>query len=120
MVVERHKSESIYHDALLAFETENFPKAIDLLEQSLAHSAHYKAYELLGVILKRVGRSAESLVAFEQAHDLNPKSQKTACLLAQSLLGVHEVERAKGILEAVLKGSPSYGPAKRLLAAIQN
>lgn len=120
MTVESHKSESLYHDALAAFSAEKHQLAIDILEQSLAQAVHYKTYELLAVCMSKVGRNSESLHALERAHELNPRSTKTACLLAQSLLERHEVERAKAILGKVLQVNPSYGPATRLLAECQN
>jgi len=110
----------LYCKARQAVDAGQHSEAIALLQESLNHEPHFKTFELLGVSLKAVGRNDDALTALERALELNPRSSKTACILAAYLLEAQEVARSKAILLDVLKRTPTYGPARELLDGIPN
>jgi hypothetical protein len=52
------------------------------------------------------------------AHEANSRNEKSATLFARLLVARGDVASARMILHAVLDQSPTYGPAKRLIATI--
>ena len=115
-----HISEDarLYYEALEASKSGRYDHAIDLLVESLAISEHYKTVELLAICHANCGSPKVALEYFERAYKLNEASSKTACLLAEQLLGLGDPQRARAIVEKILLRQNDYGPATRILARL--
>lgn len=89
------RAHALYEEALLLFQQDQDdtdPAAIPLLEEALLlHPRFEDAYEVLGVILHRQGRTDEAIRIMQQLAELNPD-----CLMAHTNLSVFYV--AKGLI----------------------
>ena len=111
-------SEQLYYEAREAYEKGMYPKAIAILENSTNCNPHYKAYELMAICLKEVGRSYQAEEAIRKAYELNPKSSKTTVLFAEYLIEKGEIVTAKLLISSLLVRHSTYGPAKKLLESL--
>lgn len=107
-----------YIEAKIAYEEKRYEDAILHLRQSASLHAHFKTYELMGQSLVEMGDCNNAQEALENAFQLNPRSNKTALLLAQCLIKSGDAERAKKILIDTLDRDSSYSPASSLLSKL--
>lgn len=105
----------LYGSARLSFSRMEYEEAMRLLTKSIEISPHFKAFELLGVCFQHVGDVPSALACFKEAHQLNPKSSKTAFLYALTLHDSGDSESARAILDALLRHDMNYGPAMELM-----
>lgn len=108
------ESLKLYCDAKQAFDRDDYPCAIRLLGQSLVEGEHFKSHELLGQCHQRLGNLPRAVNEYRLALGLNPRSNKSACLLASALCDQGDVATAKAILASLLERCPTYGLAKAL------
>ncbi|MCE9544771.1 MAG: tetratricopeptide repeat protein [Planctomycetia bacterium] len=104
-----------YYDARQAFIDHDYQRAVKLLQSSLRAADHFKSHEMLGQCYERLEDRSRAVEEYRRALELNPRSNKTACLLATTLVDQGELAAARVIVVSLLDRSPSYGPARRLL-----
>jgi ribosomal protein L16 Arg81 hydroxylase len=114
------KSLSLYNEGRSLFEKESYDAAAALLLQSCREIEHYKTRELLGECFDRRELWSEALPHYESAYRLNPRSNKTAILLASLLRRLGRHNEAAEIARQVIARAPTYGPARELLNGIEN
>ena len=112
------QSLEFYYDAKRLFDEQNYAHAIALLKQSIEAKDHFKTREMLGQCYEQLGDSAKAIEEYRWRPRLNPRSNKTAHLLASILLDKGEQAEAREIIASLLARSPTYGPARDLLARL--
>lgn len=117
-MTEVSASLEYYNQAWLAFQSTLYKNALELLERSIAIDEHFKTRELMALCHKELGNIPAAIDNLELAYKLNEKSSKSACLLAELLVSVGEISRARALLEKVLCRQYEYGPAKRLISQL--
>jgi len=93
--------------------------AITLLRESLELNEHFKSYELLGGICLKQGDWVQARQYLEKAYALNPRNDKTATLLAETLSAQGDSIKAIRVLEGMLLRNQNYGPAQKLLKQLK-
>jgi len=76
-------------------------EAVALFERSVSANPHFKALELLGECLVRLGRPREAVVPLAAATTLN-KGVRAPALLAQVFLETGEFQQADDLAELAL------------------
>lgn len=105
----------LYSSARLCLSRKEYDEAMRLLSKSIEMSSHFKTLELLGACFQHVGDASSALACFRKAHQLNPRSSKTAFLYALSLHDSGDSDSAREILDALLRHDMNYGPAMKLM-----
>ncbi len=95
-----------YEEALKHFE-----KSLNLKQRSLTAARIYEC-------LLHLKRGTEARRYIEMAFMLNSQSDSIAVQYAAVLLQEKKVKKAESILRTVLDRTPSFAPAKKLLATI--
>ena len=105
-----------YCQGIAALEQGNLVVALERFEHSLSVERHFKTLARISQVLEMQGKPVEAAKALQQAYELNPKNEKVAVSFAENLDRGGNRAEARRIVEEVLRRTPSYGPAKRLLA----
>lgn len=103
-----------YQVGIEKYEKGEIDSALKNFQKSLELQEHFKTYEKLYHVLKKLGRNEEAKEAITKAYNLNDRNDKVAVEYVKFLLEDKNFEIAKKILNALLKRNPSYGPAKKL------
>lgn len=84
------------------------------LEKSINLNPHFKSYEQLSQVYKKVGndKQAENMIA--KAYQQNSNNDKTAFLYAKSLIEKGDILLAKQILGTIISRNNTYKPALEL------
>lgn len=72
---------------------------------------HPFAWKLLGVVLKRTGRTAESLIPMTKATQLAPQDSQTHCNLGIALQELHRLDEAEVSYKKAIAVKPDYAEA---------
>lgn len=94
-------SITLYEQARQAMGQGALEEAIALFEQSVTDNPHFKALELRGECLIKLGRAREAIVPLAAATTLN-KGVRAPALLAQVFLELMEYHDALDIAELAL------------------
>jgi tetratricopeptide (TPR) repeat protein len=108
-----------YYSARESFIQHDYLGAVELLQQSIRTGDHFKAHEMLGQCYEGLADRPRAVDEYRRALELNPRSNKSAHLLASALLDQGEVVAARAIVVSLLDRCPAYGPARRLLTKIE-
>lgn len=99
-----------------ALKKEQYVEAETELRAALAlHDDHAATWVTLGETLRKLGRSAEALAAFEKARELDPKNAEAARRLGQALASA-DATRAEALLREALSLDPRDADACSALA----
>lgn len=118
--MEPKDSYHYYCTGLTDFEKGEFECALENFLKSSELDPHFKTYERISHVLRKLNRFEEADYFMEEAYLLNPKNDKTATGYSELLLRRGETGPAKDILNEIICRNPSYGPARRLIAEIAN
>jgi tetratricopeptide (TPR) repeat protein len=94
------------------------PNAVELFESSIAAAPHFKAFELLGECLLKLGRPLEAVGPLAAATALNDQVRAPS-LLAEAFLEVGDAEAARRFAERVVFSDPGNRRAKRVLKSLE-
>jgi len=121
LVFAEHMSPDaiLYEDGVIHVESDRFTEALVCFQRSFAIREHASTAHRLGDTLLRLGRQGESGAWFAHAYQLNPRSNMISTAYARSLHEQGRDQEARTVLHSVLSNTPTYGPARRLLAALQ-
>lgn len=107
-----------YYSGIDEVRKGNFQEAIQYLEHSSQMDEHYKTYEWLYLIWKKLGNSEKAFPCLEKAFALNPSSDSVSVSYAGELALRGETAKAREILQETIQRNATYLPAVRLLEAI--
>jgi tetratricopeptide (TPR) repeat protein len=113
-------ASQLYYDAQEASSQHDYLRAVDLLQRSIEIADHFKSREVLGQCYERLGDRPGAIGEYRRALELNPRSNKTAHLLASALLDEGDLAAASAIVASLLDRCPTYGPARKLLSTIDS
>ena len=99
-------SSTFYEQARQAMERGALEEAVSLFEQSIADSPHFKALELLGECLVKLGRASEAIIPLAAATTLN-RGVRAPALLAQVFLELSAYQDGLDMAELALSRHPS-------------
>ena len=108
----------LYYSGISHQKNGNLNDALECFYQSLTIDKHFKTYHRIYQILKAQGKSNECLPIIESAYKLNVRNDKVASDYAEILIQRHRYEDAIAILSEVLKRTPSFKYAKKLIESI--
>lgn len=94
-------SSDFYDQARQAMDRGALEEAVPLFERSVSACPHFKALELLGECLVRLGRPHEAIVPLAAATTLN-QGVRAPALLAQVFLDTGEFQQAHDLAELAL------------------
>ena len=114
--VDLDEHEHLYHQGRQAFEKNDWKTALDFFGRSLRLMSHSKTMEMMALCYQNLGDRKLALSMAQDAYRANPKSNKTGVVLASLLMRNGKKAEARAILTEILRHSPTYGPAKRLLS----
>lgn len=98
-------------------QKKNFQQAVETYAQVLQLDAnHSDAHYFLGLLLRDLGRFAESLVHFERATALLPARADYCMALADACSSLGQAERALGLYADVVENNPQHAIANFRLA----
>ena len=106
-------SYEIYKAAKVEMEAGHYDEAIELFRQSVAVEPHFKAFELMGECMVKLGRSAEAVGPMAAAVALND-GVRAASLLADIFMDMGKTLEAKRMAEMALQRDPSNRTARRI------
>lgn len=101
-------------------EKGDFPLAIEKLTKSAEMSPHFKTYECLGESYLLLGEPQQAIMFLAAAAGLGNRQFRSYFLLAQALLGLNELEKAREKLNQALAMNPEYKAARELLSSISD
>jgi tetratricopeptide (TPR) repeat protein len=114
------QSVDFYQQARQLMSAGRLDDAVELFQQSIALSPHFKALELLGECLIRLDRLRGAIVPLAAATSLN-KGVRAPSLLAEVFLKLEDYNAAKEMADVALSRDPSNRKAqetKRIAAEI--
>lgn len=117
MYTNYDESYQLYCEGKEAFESLNYNKAANLLEESNDLFPHFKTLELLGETEIKLKRFTKAITYLAAATALNP-SPKAPSLLASAFLALKDNDNAKKFALTVLEQSPNNKIAKTTLSKI--
>jgi len=106
----------LYRRGRERYDAGEFGAAADLLARSAAADPHFKAFELRGECLLRLGRLREAVEPLAAATALNAQGRAPA-LLAEAFLGLGDYERAVEFADEALRRAPGHRGALRVREA---
>jgi len=113
------QGSALFHEGRDAFDRGEYDKALPLLRRSGNLYPHFKAYELAGDCLLRLGDPAEAVLYLAAAAGLGNRQSRARLLLARALLETGDHETAALKLEEALELNPNYRTARELLAELR-
>jgi Flp pilus assembly protein TadD len=108
-----------YYDGRRSFVQHDYLRALELLQQSVQIADHFKSHEMLGQCYEQLGDRPRAVDEYRRARQLNPRSNKTAHLLASVLLAEGDLAAAHAVVASILDRCPTYGSARQLLSKIE-
>lgn len=111
---------TLFNKGRMLFDSFRNIDAIPYLEESLVLDDHFKTRELLGECFEVAGDFDRALFEYTKAVELNPRSNRTCCLLGSLLFITGKKTEARDIIVEVLSRTPTYGPAKDLLSMMDS
>lgn len=116
---DREDSMTQYYEGRVLLEAGDAAGALRLLQQSWGSGSHANTAYLMGVASAKLGSMAESHEWFARAYELNPANSMIGTGYAKALHEQGRKDEAVAVLGRVLDGTPTYGPAKRLLDVVR-
>ncbi len=106
-------SLTLYEQARQAMERGALEEAVSLFERSISDSPHFKALELLGECLLKLGRAPEAIVPLAAATTLN-KGVRAPALLAQVFLELAAYQDGLDMAKLALSRHPRNRMAQQV------
>jgi tetratricopeptide (TPR) repeat protein len=97
----------------------NIEEALEYFAKSIEIRPHFKTYERMFHIYKRLNKITEARMFIEKAFKMNKSNDKIALEYAECLICDGMIELAEKVINDILNRNNSYGPAIRLLATIK-
>lgn len=111
-------SLNAYYTGRERLEAGDAPGALTALNESWTIRPHATTAYHIAVALKLLERTAESHQWLARAYELNPHQNMIATSYATTLHTQGRLDEARDVLRRTLANSPTYGPAKTLLASL--
>lgn len=113
------RSLVLYHDGVEALERGGLDAALECFERSWALDEHAATAHRLAQTLGALGRADEAHAWLERAFRLNPRNAQIASAWAGALVAQQRLTDARRVLAETLGHTPTYGPARELLASLR-
>ena len=116
---DHERSIDLYYKAKELLASGDTSQAIACLKDSWAIAPHANTAFTLGTSLHSLSEIAQAHEWIAMAYQLNPRNSMIATAHARSLLEQGQTPQARDLLRTILNHTPTYGPAKQLLEALQ-
>jgi tetratricopeptide (TPR) repeat protein len=117
--IPSEEAYALYLEGAAQKDRGEWREAASTLKRSLHLQLHFKTAQLLAECHLQLGERLDALIFAGFAHALNPRNDRSAVLFAEILLEAGDDSRAREITMHALQRNPDYGPAQRLLAALE-
>jgi len=120
LVPARHYSESDewYMLGRGQLSAHRYEEALESFLRAWAVSAEAKHAHWIAETLAMLGQREKSYVWYERAYQLDTSNNKCATTYAAALVKQGRRDEAIRVLREVLQNTPTYGPARKLVASI--
>jgi tetratricopeptide (TPR) repeat protein len=113
------QASALFDQRREAFDRGEYAEALPLLRRSGELYPYFKAYELAGDCLTRLGDPATAVLYLAAAAGLGNRQSRARFLLARALLAMDCHDKAILKLEEAVELNPDYKTARQLLAELR-